>query len=270
MMKKVAMVVAAAAMVLPLGLGAIAPIDAGATTAYAATKKAATKTTLALVSRQAVKKTAYHAKSSKTALFSAAFAADQAKVTISQKGTLSAKKTVYATKKMVVKTPATKTAKAGTMTCVYVKSANGKTSGWVALGDLTKGAATMVAAKKTTPKKATAKKTMVKKSTKKATKKTTKKSIKATLVGKPVTIKKAAYHINGKAPVYYSCKATGKTSVLLTKKGTLPVSKTYYATKSITVKQGKKTVKYCYVTNNKTKGYVLATSLTKGKFLPAD
>lgn len=292
MMKKVAMVAAAAAMVLPLGLGAIAPVNTGVTTAYAATKKAAKKTTLTLLSSQTLKKTAYHAKR-QAALNKALFAADKATVTISKKGVLTPKTTVYATKKIVVKTRATKTTKAKTLTCVYVKSANGKVKGWIALDQLTKGKA--VAAKKTTKKasakKATAKKTNAKKTTKKATtkkavtkktakkdtvaataaakvaKKTTKKATKTYQLVSAKKLKKTAYHYTTKRPAYFTGKfAADRSVVTLSKKGVLPAKKTVYATKAITVKQGKKTVKYLYVTTKKAKGFVLASALTAGKF----
>ncbi|WP_024747400.1 hypothetical protein [Levilactobacillus namurensis] len=292
MMKKVAMVAAAAAMVLPLGLGAIAPVNTGVTTAYAATKKAAKKTTLTLLSSKTLKKTAYHAKR-QAALNKALFAADKATVTISKKGVLTPKTTVYATKKIVVKTRATKTAKAKTLTCVYVKSANGKVKGWIALDQLTKGKA--VAAKKTTKKanakKATAKKTNAKKTTKKATtkqavtkktakkdtvaataaakvaKKTTKKATKTYQLVSAKKLKKTAYHYTTKRPAYFTGKfAADRSVVTLSKKGVLPAKKTVYATKAITVKQGKKTVKYLYVTTKKAKGFVLASTLTAGKF----
>ncbi|MDT7017633.1 hypothetical protein RI509_00160 [Levilactobacillus namurensis] len=295
-MKKVAMVAAAAAMVLPLGLGAIAPVNTGVTTAYAATKKAAKKTTLTLLSSKTLKKTAYHAKR-QAALNKALFAADKATVTISKKGVLTPKTTVYATKKIVVKTRATKTAKAKTLTCVYVKSANGKVKGWIALDQLTKGKA--VAAKKTTKKanakKATAKKTNAKKTTKKATtkqavtkktakkdtvaataaakvakkttKKTTKKATKTYQLVSAKKLKKTAYHYTTKRPAYFTGKfAADRSVVTLSKKGVLPAKKTVYATKAITVKQGKKTVKYLYVTTKKAKGFVLASTLTAGKF----
>lgn len=287
MMKKVAMVAAAAAMVLPLGLGAIAPVNTGVTTAYAATKKAAKKTTLTLLSSKTLKKTAYHAKR-QAALNKALFAADKATVTISKKGVLTPKTTVYATKKIVVKTRATKTTKAKTLTCVYVKSANGKVKGWIALDQLTKGKA--VAAKKTT-KKATAKKTNAKKTTKKATtkkavtkktakkdtvaataaakvaKKTTKKATKTYQLVSAKKLKKTAYHYTTKRPAYFTGKfAADRSVVTLSKKGVLPAKKTVYATKAITVKQGKKTVKYLYVTSKKAKGFVLASTLTAGKF----
>ncbi|HJE46249.1 hypothetical protein [Levilactobacillus namurensis] len=292
MMKKVAMVAAAAAMVLPLGLGAIAPVNTGVTTAYAATKKAAKKTTLTLLSSKTLKKTAYHAKR-QAALNNALFAADKATVTISKKGVLTPKTTVYATKKIVVKTRATKTTKAKTLTCVYVKSANGKVKGWIALDQLTKGKA--VAAKKTTKKasakKATAKKTNAKKTTKKATtkkavtkktakkdtvaataaakvaKKTTKKATKTYQLVSAKKLKKTAYHYTTKRPAYFTGKfAADRSVVTLSKKGVLPAKKTAYATKAITVKQGKKTVKYLYVTSKKAKGFVLASTLTAGKF----
>lgn len=289
MMKKVAMVAAAAAMVLPLGLGAIAPVNTGVTTAYAATKKAAKKTTLTLLSSQTLKKTAYHAKR-QAALNNALFAADKATVTISKKGVLTPKTTVYATKKIVVKTRATK---AKTLTCVYVKSANGKVKGWIALDQLTKGKA--VAAKKTTKKasakKVTTKKTNAKKTTKKATtkkavtkktakkdtvavtaaakvaKKTTKKATKTYQLVSAKKLKKTAYHYTTKRPAYFTGKfAADRSVVTLSKKGVLPAKKTVYATKAITVKQGKKTVKYLYVTTKKAKGFVLASTLTAGKF----
>lgn len=278
MMKKVAMVAAAAAMVLPLGLGAIAPVNTGVTTAYAATKKAAKKTTLTLLSSKTLKKTAYHAKR-QAALNKALFAADKATVTISKKGVLTPKTTVYATKKIVVKTRATKTTKAKTLTCVYVKSANGKVKGWIALNQLTKGKA--VATKKTNDKKATkkatTKKAVTKKTTKKDTvaataaakvaKKTTKKATKTYQLVSAKKLKKTAYHYTTKRPAYFTGKfAADRSVVTLSKKGVLPAKKTVYATKAITVKQGKKTVKYLYVTTKKAKGFVLASTLTAGKF----
>ncbi|KRK85880.1 hypothetical protein FC99_GL002151 [Levilactobacillus koreensis JCM 16448] len=308
MMKKVAMIAAAAAMVLPLGLGAIAPANTGVT-AFAATKAAAKKTTYTLVSSKAVKKAAYHVKSGKPELFSAMFAADKSMVSLTKKGTLAGEKTYYATKKIVVKTKATKTAKAKNETLVLVK--NGKTSGWVKLSKLTAGkfmaadgkkvavkaadvakAGTKVtaAAKKATAKKVTAKKTVAKKAVakktvaktavaKKATpKKTTAKKAttkKATAkkvaakgttftLAKSVKIKKTAFHFKGTKPAYFTGKfAADQPKVTLTKKGTLAAGKTYYATKKITVKQGKKNVQYLFVTN---KGWVLASKLVAGKF----
>ncbi|CAJ1225625.1 hypothetical protein LZY01_23470 [Levilactobacillus zymae] len=260
MMKKVAMVAAAAAMVLPLGLGAIAPAM-GTTTAFAATKTAAKKTTYNLKSATTLKKTAYHVKAGKPTLFSGAFAADRAKVTFAKKGTLKTGTTYYATKKVVVTTKATKKAKAKTMTCVYVKTANGKVKGWVAFGDLAAGKAT--------------KKAVVKKATKKATTKKAVKADKATgktyTLLKAKTLKKTAYHYKATAPAFYTGKfAADQSKVTLTKKGVLPASKTFYATKEITVKQNKKNVKYLYVTNNKTKGFVQANKLTAGAFKAAD
>lgn len=247
MMKKVAMVAAAAAMVLPLGLGAIAP-TAGTTTAFAATKTAAKKTTYNLKSVKTLKKTAYHVKAGKPALFSGAFAADKAKVTFAKKGNLKKGVTYYATKKIVVTTKATKKAKAKTMTCVYVKTANKKVKGWVALGDLAAG-------------KATAKKAV----------KADKVAGKTYTLLKAKTLKKTAYHYKAAAPAYFTGKfAADRAKVTLVKKGTLPESKTYYATKEITVKQNKKNVKYLYVTNNKTKGFVQANKLTAGVFKAAD
>lgn len=312
MMKKVAMIAAAAAMVLPLGLGAIAPANTGVT-AFAATKAAAKKTTYTLVSSKAVKKAAYHVKSGKPELFSAMFAADKSMVSLTKKGTLAGEKTYYATKKIVVKTKATKTAKAKNETLVLVK--NGKTSGWVKLSKLTAGkfmaadgkkvavkaadvakagtkvtATAKTTAKKATAKKATAKKTVAKKAVakktvakktvaKKATPKkttakkaTTKKAtpkkvaVKGTTftLAKSVKIKKTAFHFKGTKPAYFTGKfAADQPKVTLTKKGTLAAGKTYYATKKITVKQGKKNVQYLFVTN---KGWVLASKLVAGKF----
>ncbi|WP_236008178.1 hypothetical protein [Levilactobacillus andaensis] len=298
MMKKVAMIAAAAAMVLPLGLGAIAPTNTEVT-AFAATKAAAKKTTYTLVSSKAVKKAAYHVKSGKPELFSALFAADKPTVSLTKKGTLAGEKTYYATKKIVVKTKATKTAKAKNETLVLVKS--GKVSGWVKLSKLTAGkfmaadgkkvaakaadvakAGTKVTAtaKKATAKKATAKKTVAKKTV--AKKATTKKAVakkttakKATTkkvaakgttftLAKSVKIKKTAFHFKGTKPAYFTGKfAADQPKVTLTKKGTLAAGKTYYATKKITVKQGKKNVQYLFVTN---KGWVLASKLVAGKF----
>lgn len=255
MMKKVAMVAAAAAMVLPLGLGVITPAT-GTTTAFAATKTAAKKTTYNLKSVKTLKKAAYHVKAGKPTLFSGAFAADKAKVTFAKKGNLKKGVTYYVTKKIVVTTKATKKAKAKTMTCVYVKTANKKVKGWVAFGDLAAGKATA----------------------KKAVKKATKKAVKADKVAgktytllKAKTLKKTAYHYKATAPAYFTGKfAADRAKVTLVKKGTLPESKTYYATKEITVKQNKKNVKYLYVTNNKTKGFVQANKLTAGVFKAAD
>jgi len=302
MMKKVAMIAAAAAMVLPLGLGAIAPANTEVT-AFAATKAAAKKTTYTLVSSKAVKKAAYHVKSGKPELFSALFAADKPTVSLTKKGTLAGEKTYYATKKIVVKTKATKTAKAKNETLVLVKS--GKVSGWVKLSKLTAGkfmaadgkkvaakaadvtkagtkvtATAKTTAKKATAKKATAKKTVAKKTV--AKKATTKKAVakkttakKATTkkvaakgttftLAKSVKIKKTAFHFKGTKPAYFSGKfAADQPKVTLTKKGTLAAGKTYYATKKITVKQGKKNVQYLFVTN---KGWVLASKLVAGKF----
>lgn len=247
MMKKVAMIAAAAAMVLPLGLGAIAPAT-GETTAMAAAKVAAKKTTYTLVSVKNIKKAAYHVKTGKPALYSAAFAADKAKVTLAKKGTLAGEKTYNVTKQIVIKTKATKTVKAKKVTYAYVKSTNGKVKGWVALSKLAAGKA--------------------------VAKKTTKKAAADKIAGKTYTlvssakIKKAAFHFKGTTPAYFSGKfAADKAKVTLTKKGLLPQSKTFYATKKITIKQNKKNVKYLYVTN---KGWVKASLLTAGKFMAAD
>ncbi len=286
------MIAAAAAMVLPLGLGAIAPANAEVT-AFAATKAAAKKTTYTLASSKAVKKAAYHVKSGKPELFSALFAADKSTVSLTKKGTLAGEKTYYATKKMVV------TNKAKKETLVFVTS--GKTSGWVKLSKLTAGmfkaadgnkagvkmadattagAKVTATAKKTTAKKATAKKTVAKKATPKkavAKKATAKKATakKATpkkaaakgttfTLAKSVQLKKTAFHFKGTKPAYFSGKfAADQPKVTLTKKGTLAAGKTYYATKKITVKQGKKNVQYLLITN---KGWVLASQLVAGKF----
>lgn len=300
MMKKVAMVVAAAAMVLPLGLGAIAPATVGGTTAFAATKKAAKKTTVSLASTKKVKKAAYHAKSAKAELFSIVAAADKGTATISKKGKLSAKTTYYATKQVVVKTKATKTAKAKTVVYCYVTSANGKVKGYVKASELVKGAvvAKKTTAKKTTAKKATAKKATAKKATTKkaATKKTTaadkvakkttakkatvkkapakkttaKKSaaVTYTLTKKVTTIKKD-FHFKKATPFCTGKFAADQAKVTFTKKGTLKPGKTFKGTKTITVKQNKKNVKYTYVVNGKTKGWVLSSALTAGKFMAA-
>ncbi|MFC6208260.1 hypothetical protein [Levilactobacillus tongjiangensis] len=250
MMKKVAMIAAAAAMVLPLGLGAIAPAT-GETTAMAAAKVAAKKTTYTLVSVKNVKKAAYHVKSGKPALYSAAFAADKAKVTMAKKGTLAGEKTYNVTKQIVIKTKATKKAKAKKVTYAYVKSTNGKVKGWAVLSKLTAGKFMAADGKKATKKAAADK-----------------------IAGKTYTlvssakIKKAAFHFKGATPAYFSGKfAADKPKVTLTKKGVLPQSKTFYATKKITIKQNKKNVKYLYVTN---KGWVKASLLTAGKFMAAD
>ncbi|WP_407885463.1 hypothetical protein [Levilactobacillus sp. N40-8-2] len=252
MMKKVAMIAAAAAMVLPLGIGVIAP-EAGNVTAFAAAKPAAKKVTHTLVSATAIKKAAFHVKSGKPALYNAAFAADQAKVGMTKKGTLAGGKTYYATKKIVVKVKATKTTKAKKVTYAYIKTSNGKIKGWVALSKLTAGKF-MAADGNADAKKAADK-----------------------IAGKTYTListknlKKSAFHFKGNQPAIYTGKfAANKAKVTLTKKGVLPQSKTFYATKTITIKQAKKNVKYNYVTSGNTKGWVLASQLTAGKFLAAD
>ncbi len=252
MMKKVAMIAAAAAMVLPLGIGAIAPAN-GEVTAFAAAKPAAKKVTHTLVSAKAIKKAAFHVKSGKPALYSAAFVADQAKVGMTKKGTLAGGMTYYATKKIVVKVKATKTAKAKKVTYAYIKSSNGKVKGWVALSKLTAGKF-MAADGNADAKKAADK-----------------------IAGKTYTlvsaksIKKSAFHFKAGQPALYAGKfAADKPKVTLTKKGVLPNSKTFYATKTITIKKAKKNVKYDYVTSGKTKGWVLASQLTAGKFMAAD
>ncbi|WP_203637620.1 hypothetical protein [Levilactobacillus wangkuiensis] len=248
MMKKVAMIAAAAAMVLPLGLGAIAPAQAE-TTAFAAAKVAAKKTTLTLVSSKAIKKAAFHVKSGKPALYSAAFAADKAKVTMAKKGTLAGGATYYATKKIVVKTKATKTAKAKNVTYAYIKSANGKVKGWVALSKLTAGKFMAADGKK------------VVKAADKISSKT------YTLV-KATNLKKTAYHFKANQPAVFSGKfAANQSKVTLAKKGVLPESRTFYATKKITIKQNKKNVAYLYITKE---GWVKASALTAGKFMAAD
>ncbi|TGD17655.1 hypothetical protein [Levilactobacillus suantsaiihabitans] len=249
MMKKVAMIAAAAAMVLPLGLGAIAPAQAE-TTAFAAAKVATKKTTLLLLSSQKMKKAAYHVKSGKPALYSGAFAADQPKVTLTKKGTLAGQKTYYATKKIVVKTKATKTTKAKKVTYAYVKTANGKVKGWVALSKLTAGKFMAADGKK-----------VVKKAADKITSKT------YTLVNAK-KIKKAVYHFKGTQPAVFTGKfAADRAKVTLTKKGVLPESKTFTATKQMTIKQNKKNVKYLYISKQ---GWVKASTLTAGKFMAAD
>ncbi|AYM01797.1 hypothetical protein [Levilactobacillus yiduensis] len=243
MMKKLAMIAAAAAMVLPLGLGAIAP-EKAETTAFAATKVAAKKTTLTLLSSQSLKKTAYHVKSGKPVLYSAAFAADRAKVTLAKKGTLATGKTYYATKKIVVKTKATKRAAAKKVAYAYIKSTNGKVKGWVACSKLVAGKATVTA--KAADKIASKTYTLV--------------SAKA--------IKKAAYHFKGTQPAVFTGKfAADRAKVTLTKKGLLPESKTYTATKKMTIKKNKKNVKYLYISKQ---GWVKASTLTAGKFMAAD
>lgn len=248
-MKKVAMIAAAAAMVLPLGLGAIAPAQVE-TTAFAAAKVAAKKTTLTLISSQKMKKAAYHVKSGKPVLYSAAFAADKAKVTMAKKGTLAGEKTYYATKKIVVKTKATKKAKAKKVTYAYVKTANNKVKGWVALSKLTAGKFMAADGKK-----------VVKKAADKVTSKT------YTLVSAK-SIKKASYHFKSNNPAVFTGKfAADKAKVTLTKKGVLPDSKTFTATKKMTIKQNKKNVKYLYISKQ---GWVKASALTAGKFMAAD
>ena len=239
MMKKVAMIAAAAAMVLPLGIGVIAP-EAGNVTAFAAAKPAAKKVTHTLVSATAIKKAAFHVKSGKPALYNAAFAADQAKVGMTKKGTLAGGKTYYATKKIVVKVKATKTTKAKKVTYAYIKTSNGKIKGWVALSKLTAGKF-MAADGNADAKKAADK-----------------------IAGKTYTListknlKKSAFHFKGNQPAIYTGKfAANKAKVTLTKKGVLPQSKTFYATKTITIKQAKKNVKYNYVTSGNTKGLSL-------------
>ncbi|NLR10438.1 MULTISPECIES: hypothetical protein [Lactobacillaceae] len=247
MMKKVAMIAAAAAMVLPLGLGAITPAN-DSVTAFAATKTATKKVTHTLIRATTIKKAAYHVKSGKPALYRAAFAADRAKVTMSKKGTLAGGKTYYATKKIVVKIKATKTTKAKNVTYAYVKTANGKTAGWVALSKLTAGKF-MAADGKVANKVAAKTYTLV----------------------SAKTIKKSAFHFKANQPAIYTGEfAADRAKVTLIKKGVLPESKTFYATKTITIKKAKKNVKYDYVTCGKTKGWVLASQLTAGKFMAAD
>lgn len=239
MMKKVAMIAAAAAMVLPLGLGVIAPVSATGVTAFAAAKKS-TKVTYTLNSSKSMKKTAYHVKSGKPAYYSAAFAADKSKVTMSKKGILPTGKTYYATKKINFKMKATKTHKAMNVTRAYVKTSNGKIKGWVTLSKLTKGAYKAADGKKA----------------------------KRYTVANVKSLKKSAYHFKSTSPAYYSGKfAADKAKVTLSKKGVLPARKTYYATKSMTVKDNKKNVKYLYVSS---KGWVLASKLTAGKFMAAN
>ncbi|QMU08920.1 hypothetical protein H3M12_04540 [Levilactobacillus suantsaii] len=268
MMKKVALVAAAAAMVLPLGLGVIAPAT-NTTTAFAATKKAAKKTTYALQSATKLKKAAYHVKAGRPALYSGAFAADRAKVTLSKKGTLKTGTTYYATKKIVVKAKATRTSKAKSVTYTYVKTGNAKVKGWVAAKHLTAGAAKK-AAKRAVVQKSATKKVTTTATTEKIVKAAKAKGTTYNLVSAQ-TIKKSAYHFKAKAPAFYKGKfAADKAKVTLIKKGTLPVQKTFYATKKITIKRHKKTVKYLYVTNQKTKGFVLASKLTAGAFKAAD
>lgn len=257
MMKKVAMIAAAAAMVLPLGLGAIAP-ESGSTTAFAAAKAAAKKTTYTLVSSKSIKKAAFHVKSGKPALYSAAFAADKPSVTLAKKGSLAGSTTYYATKKIVVKTKATKTTKAKKVTYAYIKSSNGKVTGWVAQSNLTAGAFKAADGKKVADKVANKVTT---------TKKATSKAATYTLVSSK-SIKKSAYHFKSANPAYFTGKfAADKSKVTLTKKGVLPDSKTFYATKKMTVKQSKKNVNYLYLTGE---GWVKASLLTAGKFMAAD
>lgn len=238
MMKKVAMIAAAAAMVLPLGVGAIAPVSSSVT-AFAATKPAAKKVSYTLLSSAALKKAVYHVKSGKPALYSAAFAADKSKVKMAKKGTLKSGVTYTASKKIVIKN-----AKGKKVSYGYIKTANGKVKGWVALSKLTAGkfmaadgvhksnTYTLVSAKK---------------------------------------IKKSAYHFKNARPAFYTGKfAADKSKVTLKLKGKLPESKTFYATKKMSIKKSKKNVKYLYVTSGKTKGWVLASKLTAGKFMAAD
>ncbi|WP_125573592.1 hypothetical protein [Levilactobacillus huananensis] len=243
MMKKVAMIAAAAAMVLPLGVGAIAPVSSSVT-AFAAAKPAAKKVSYSLLSSAALKKTSYHVKSGKPALYSAVFAANKAKVTMAKKGTLKGATTYYGTKKIVIKKKATKTTKAKKVTYVYVKTANAKVKGWVALSKLTAG------------------KFMAADGVHKATTYTLVSSKK---------IKKSAYHFKNARPAYYTGKfAANAPKVTLKLKGKLPNSKTFYATKQMSIKKAKKNVSYLYVTSGKTKGWVLASKLTAGKFMAAD
>ncbi|MFC6260487.1 hypothetical protein [Levilactobacillus fujinensis] len=306
MMKKVAMIAAAAAMVLPLGLGAIAPANAEVT-AFAATKSAAKKVTYTLASSKAVKKAAYHVKSGKPELFSALFAADKSTVSLTKKGTLAGEKTYYATKQIVIKTKATKTAKAKSETLVFVKS--GKTSGWAKLSQLTAGkfmaadgknavtktadavkAGTKVTATaKTTAKKTTAKKTVAKKAVAKKTvakkavaKKVTTKTTAKKATAKKATTKKAA--VKGKT--YTLAKAVNIKKTAFHFKGTKPA----YFTGKFAADQPKVTLtkkgtlaagKTYYATKKITvkqskknvqyllvtnKGWVLASKLVAGKF----
>ncbi|WP_261809327.1 hypothetical protein [Levilactobacillus humaensis] len=238
MMKKVAMIAAAAAMVLPLGVGAIAPVSSSVT-AFAAAKPAVKKVSYTLLSSKALKKAAYNVKTGKPALYSAAFAADKSKVTMAKKGTVKVGVNFTASKKIVIKN-----AKGKKVSYVYIKTANGKVKGWVALSKLVAGkfmaadgihkanTYTLVSAKK---------------------------------------IKKSAYHFKSTRPAFYTGKfAADKSKVTLTLKGKLPESKTFYAIEQITIKNAKKNVKYLYVTSGKTKGWVLASKLTAGKFMAAD
>lgn len=248
MMKKVAMIAAAAAMVLPLGLGAIAPAQAE-TTAFAAAKVAANKKTLTLVSSKSIKKAAFQVKSGKPALYSAAFAADKPKVTLAKKGTLAGGQTYYATKKIVVEFKAADKPTAKKVTYAYIKSANGKVKGWVALSKLTAGKFKAADGKKVV----------------KAADKIAGKTYTLLKAGK---IKKAAFHFKGAQPVAFSGKfAADQAKVTLTKKGLLPASQTLTATKQMTIKQNKKTVKYLYISKE---GWVKASALTAGKFMAAD
>ncbi|NLR31996.1 hypothetical protein [Levilactobacillus tujiorum] len=252
MMKKVAMIAAAAAMVLPLGMGAIAPANDGLT-AFAAAKPAAKKATHTLISAKAMKKAAYHVKTTNVALYSAKFAADQPKVTMAKKGVLGGSQTYYATKKIVVKIKATKTAKAKKVTYAYIKTANGKIKGWVAFSKLTAGRF-----------KAADGKADINKAADKIAGKT------YTLISAK-NLKKTAFHFKDNHPAFYSGKfAADQAKVTLTKKGLLPESTTFYATKTITIKKANKHVKYDYVKGGQAKGWVLASQLTAGQFKAAD
>lgn len=132
-----------------------------------------------------------------------------------------------------------------------MKTSNGKTKGWVALSKLTKGIFKAADGKKVT---------------KKAADKVAGKTY--TLVS-ATSLKKSAFHYKGNGSVaFFTGKfAADKAKVTLTKKGTLAGGKTYYATKKITVKENKKNVNYLYVSS---KGWVVASQLTAGKFVPAD
>lgn len=122
-MKKALTFVAIAALAVPLAVTVPSAISTSTLTAQAAT----TKKTYTIVSTQTLQeKAAYYTGKKAVTTYSAAASADQAKLTLTKKGSLKANKTYYVTKEVAVKNSA------GTqLVYSYVKGA-----GWVLTTDI--------------------------------------------------------------------------------------------------------------------------------------
>jgi len=235
-MKKINVLIATAALALPLAAAPLAP----ATTliANAATVKKATPakaTTYTLKKATSIKKTAYHAKKAGDK-YKIEFAADRATAKVSKSKTKLSTKKTYTTSKTIELLSSKKGAKE--VKYLHLKNDKGEFAGWVKASEMTKGALGSKA-----PAKA--------------------KATKLTLTKKAKAIKKA-YTATKKGEFAKAVFAKDGKTATLTKAGTLTSGKKYDATKSIYAKTSTKATAHEYVLL-KDAGWTLATNLKAAK-----